>query len=104
MIQKASDLIHELVPEARVAIGHGQMGEGDLADVMVDFESAKFDVLVCTTIIESGLAISNVNTIIVERSYRFGLAHLFQWRSHSGRSVTTAYTFCPPTHPPPLSA
>ena len=74
-IQKAADRIQELVPEARVAIGHGQMGEDDLAHVMVEFESAKFDVLVCTTIIESGLDIPNVNTIIVERSDRFGQRH-----------------------------
>ncbi|HKB33971.1 MAG TPA: transcription-repair coupling factor [Candidatus Dormibacteraeota bacterium] len=92
-IQKAADRILELVPEARVAIGHGQMGEGDLADVMVDFESAKFDVLVCTTIIESGLDIPNVNTIIVERSDRFGLAQLYQLRGRVGRSGRRAYAY-----------
>jgi transcription-repair coupling factor (superfamily II helicase) len=92
-IQKAADRIQELVPEARVAIGHGQMGEDDLAHVMVDFESAKFDVLVCTTIIESGLDIPNVNTIIVERSDRFGLAQLYQLRGRVGRSGRRAYAY-----------
>ena len=92
-IQKAADRILELVPEARVAIGHGQMGEDDLAHVMVDFESAKFDVLVCTTIIESGLDIPNVNTIIVERSDRFGLAQLYQLRGRVGRSGRRAYAY-----------
>jgi len=92
-IQKAADRIQELVPEARVAIGHGQMGEDDLAHVMVEFESAKFDVLVCTTIIESGLDIPNVNTIIVERSDRFGLAQLYQLRGRVGRSGRRAYAY-----------
>ena len=92
-IQKAADRIQELVPEARLAIGHGQMGEDDLAHVMVEFESAKFDVLVCTTIIESGLDIPNVNTIIVERSDRFGLAQLYQLRGRVGRSGRRAYAY-----------
>jgi transcription-repair coupling factor (superfamily II helicase) len=92
-IQKAADRIQELVPAARVAIGHGQMGEDDLAHVMVEFESAKFDVLVCTTIIESGLDIPNVNTIIVERSDRFGLAQLYQLRGRVGRSGRRAYAY-----------
>ncbi|HXN78774.1 MAG TPA: transcription-repair coupling factor [Candidatus Dormibacteraeota bacterium] len=92
-IQKAADRIQELVPEARIAIGHGQMGEDDLAHVMVDFESAEFDVLVCTTIIESGLDIPNVNTIIVERSDRFGLAQLYQLRGRVGRSGRRAYAY-----------
>ena len=92
-IQKTADRIRELVPEARVAVGHGQMGEDDLAHVMVEFESAKYDVLVCTTIIESGLDIPNVNTIIVERSDRFGLAQLYQLRGRVGRSGRRAYAY-----------
>jgi transcription-repair coupling factor (superfamily II helicase) len=92
-IQKAAERLRQLVPEARVAIGHGQMGENELATVMVDFESAKFDVLVCTTIIESGLDIPNVNTIIVERSDRFGLAQLYQLRGRVGRSGRRAYAY-----------
>src|ERR1700682_688019 len=79
-IQKAASRIRELVPEARVAVGHGQMGEGEVGAVMVEFESANHDVLVCTTIIESGLDIPNVNTIIIERADRFGLAQLYQLR------------------------
>ncbi|MHB8588722.1 MAG: transcription-repair coupling factor [Candidatus Dormibacteraceae bacterium] len=92
-IQKAAERIRELVPDARVAVGHGQMGEDDLAHVMVEFESAKYDVLVCTTIIESGLDIPNVNTIIVERSDRFGLAQLYQLRGRVGRSGRRAYAY-----------
>jgi transcription-repair coupling factor (superfamily II helicase) len=92
-IQKAAERIRRLVPKARVAVGHGQMGEDELANVMVDFESAKHDVLVCTTIIESGLDIPNVNTILVERSDRFGLAQLYQLRGRVGRSGRRAYAY-----------
>ncbi|HEY1419960.1 MAG TPA: transcription-repair coupling factor, partial [Candidatus Dormibacteraeota bacterium] len=92
-IQKAAQRIQDLVPQARVAVGHGQMGEDELAHVMVEFESAKFDVLVCTTIIESGLDIPNVNTIIVERADRFGLAQLYQLRGRVGRSGRRAYAY-----------
>ncbi|MEO8744858.1 MAG: transcription-repair coupling factor [Candidatus Dormiibacterota bacterium] len=92
-IQKAADRIRELVPDARVSVGHGQMAEDELAHVMVEFEAAKFDVLVCTTIIESGLDIPNVNTIIVERSDRFGLAQLYQLRGRVGRSGRRAYAY-----------
>jgi transcription-repair coupling factor (superfamily II helicase) len=92
-IQKAAERIQQLIPEARVGVGHGQMGEDELAHVMVEFEAAKFDVLVCTTIIESGLDIPNVNTIIVERSDRFGLAQLYQLRGRVGRSGRRAYAY-----------
>ena len=92
-IQKAAERVRRLVPKARVAIGHGQMAEDELARVMVDFEAAKFDVLVCTTIIESGLDIPNVNTIVVERSDRFGLAQLYQLRGRVGRSGRRAYSY-----------
>jgi transcription-repair coupling factor (superfamily II helicase) len=92
-IQKAAERIMDLVPDARVAIGHGQMGEDELAHVMVEFEAAKYDVLVCTTIIESGLDIPNVNTIIVERADRFGLAQLYQLRGRVGRSGRRAYAY-----------
>jgi transcription-repair coupling factor (superfamily II helicase) len=92
-IQKAAERIRRLVPEARVVIGHGQLAEEDLAAVMVDFEDAKFDVLVCTTIIESGLDIPNVNTIMVERADRFGLAQLYQLRGRVGRSGRRAYAY-----------
>ena len=92
-IQKAAERVRRLVPEARVIVGHGQMAEEELAHVMVDFEAAKSDVLVCTTIIESGLDIPNVNTIVVERSDRFGLAQLYQLRGRVGRSGRRAYAY-----------
>jgi len=92
-IEKAATRVRDLIPGARVTVGHGQMAEDQLAQVMVDFESAKFDVLVCTTIIESGLDIPNVNTIIVERSDRFGLAQLYQLRGRVGRSGRRAYAY-----------
>ena len=92
-IQKAAERVRRLIPNARVAIGHGQMSEDQLAAVMVDFEEGKWDVLVCTTIIESGLDIPNVNTIIVERSDRFGLAQLYQLRGRVGRSGRRAYAY-----------
>ena len=92
-IQKAAERVRRLVPQARVAIGHGQMHEDDLAKVMVDFSAGKFDVLVCTTIIESGLDIPNVNTIVVERADRFGLAQLYQLRGRVGRAGRRAYAY-----------
>jgi transcription-repair coupling factor (superfamily II helicase) len=92
-IQKAAERVRRLMPEARIAIGHGQMSEDQLASIMVDFEAGKFDVLVCTTIIESGLDIPNVNTILVERSDRFGLAQLYQLRGRVGRSGRRAYSY-----------
>jgi transcription-repair coupling factor (superfamily II helicase) len=92
-IEKAATRVRELVPSARVTVGHGQMPEDQLAEVMVAFESGHFDVLVCTTIIESGLDIPNVNTIIVERSDRFGLAQLYQLRGRVGRSGRRAYAY-----------
>ena len=92
-IQKAAERVNRLVPQARIAIGHGQMSEDELASVMVEFESGKHDVLVCTTIIESGLDIPNVNTILVERSDRFGLAQLYQLRGRVGRSGRRAYAY-----------
>src|SRR6266550_5114261 len=92
-IEKAANRVRDLVPDARVSVGHGQLPEDDLASVMVEFESGKHDVLVCTTIIESGLDIPNVNTIIVERSDRFGLAQLYQLRGRVGRSGRRAYAY-----------
>ncbi|HET7467497.1 MAG TPA: transcription-repair coupling factor, partial [Candidatus Dormibacteraeota bacterium] len=92
-IQKAAERVRRLVPNARVVVGHGQMAEDELAKVMVDFEAGKYDVLVCTTIIESGLDIPNVNTIVVERSDRFGLAQLYQLRGRVGRSGRRAYAY-----------
>ena len=85
--------IRELVPQARVAIGHGQMSERQLETVMMDFVQYKYDVLVCTMIIESGLDIPNVNTILVNRADALGLAQLYQLRGRVGRAQQQAYGF-----------
>jgi transcription-repair coupling factor (superfamily II helicase) len=92
-IDRAAQRVQRLVPYARVAVGHGQMPEDQLARVMVDFSAGRHDVLVCTTIIESGLDIPNVNTMLVERSDRFGLSQLYQLRGRVGRSGKRAYTY-----------
>jgi transcription-repair coupling factor (superfamily II helicase) len=86
--------IKQLVPEARVIIGHGQMHERELENVMLDFSAHVFDILVCTTIIESGLDIPNVNTIIVNEADKLGLAQLYQLRGRVGRSDVQAYAYC----------
>ena len=85
--------IRRLVPEAEVGVGHGQMPEEQLEQTMIDFAEGKMDVLVCTTIIESGLDIPNVNTLIVNRSDAFGLAQLYQLRGRVGRGSRRAYTY-----------
>jgi transcription-repair coupling factor (superfamily II helicase) len=85
--------LQELVPEARIAIGHGQMPEEQLERVMLKFADGDYDVLVCTTIIESGLDIPSVNTIIVNQAHRFGLAQLYQLRGRVGRSRQRAYAY-----------
>src|SRR5437764_10650378 len=92
-IQKAAERVRRLVPGARVAVGHGQMEEEQLAQVMVDFAAGRHDVLVCTTIIESGLDIPNVNTLVVERADMFGLAQLYQLRGRVGRAGKRAYAY-----------
>ena len=81
------------MPEARVAVAHGQMREGQLQKVMMDFLNYRYDVLVATTIIENGLDISRANTLIVDRSDRFGLAQLYQLRGRVGRSSRRAYAY-----------
>jgi transcription-repair coupling factor (superfamily II helicase) len=90
--QKASEL-SELIPEARVVIGHGQMREDDLENVMVTFGNHEADVLVCTTIIESGIDMPNVNTLIIDRADRFGLSQLYQLRGRVGRGEHRAYAY-----------
>lgn len=92
-IEKAAARIKELVPEARVATAHGQMGEHQLEQVMLDFWEKRFDVLVCTTIVESGLDVSNANTMIIERSDTLGLSQLHQLRGRVGRSRERAYAY-----------
>lgn len=85
--------LSELVPEARFSVGHGQMAEKDLERVMLDFFEHKSDVLICTTIIESGLDISNANTMIVNDAHALGLAQLYQIRGRVGRSSRRAYCY-----------
>jgi transcription-repair coupling factor (superfamily II helicase) len=92
-IEKMRDKIAELCPRARVEFGHGQMDADELESVMSRFVTAKIDVLVCTTIIESGLDIPNANTIIIDRADRFGLADLYQLRGRVGRAEHKAYAY-----------
>ncbi|MFS2223978.1 transcription-repair coupling factor [Pantoea sp. B65] len=98
-IEKAAQRLAELVPEARIAIGHGQMRERDLERVMNDFHHQRFNVLVCTTIIETGIDIATANTIIIERADHFGLAQLHQLRGRVGRSHHQAYAWLLTPHP-----
>ncbi|ACX88539.1 transcription-repair coupling factor [Pectobacterium parmentieri] len=98
-IEKATQRLAELVPEARITIGHGQMRERELERVMNDFHHQRFNVLVCTTIIETGIDIPSANTIIIERADHFGLAQLHQLRGRVGRSHHQAYAYL--LTPPP---
>ena len=92
-IQKIAQTIEELVPEARVAVGHGQMNERALEDVMLSFINGETNVLVATTIIESGIDIPNANTMIIMDSDRYGLSQLYQLRGRVGRSNRLAYAY-----------
>lgn len=92
-IRRVQAWLEQLVPEARIRVAHGRMREDDLAEVMRSFVRGEFDVLLCTTIIESGLDIPNVNTILIERSDRFGLAALYQLRGRVGRYKRKAYAY-----------
>ena len=92
-IERARERIVDLCPQARVEIGHGQMDSDELEAVMARFIAGKIDVLVCTTIIESGLDIPNANTIIIDRADRFGLADLYQLRGRVGRAEHKAYAY-----------
>ena len=92
-IERVREKIVDLVPNARVEIAHGQMGSDELEEIMARFVAGKIDVLVCTTIIESGLDIPNANTIIIDRADRFGLADLYQLRGRVGRAEHKAYAY-----------
>ena len=92
-IEKCAADLAELVPEARIAIGHGQMRERDLEQVMSDFYHKRFNVLVASTIIETGIDVPSANTIIIERADKFGLAQLHQLRGRVGRSHHQAYAY-----------
>ncbi|MGB7754903.1 MAG: transcription-repair coupling factor [Salinisphaera sp.] len=90
--RKARDLA-ELLPEARIRIAHGQMHERELEEVMLDFYHRRFDILLCTTIVESGIDVPSANTIIIDRADTFGLAQLHQLRGRVGRSHHRAYAY-----------
>ncbi len=92
-IEHTAARLRELVPEARVAVAHGQMDEGTLEKVVLDFWEGQFDVLVCTTIIESGIDMPTVNTLVVDRADRLGLGQLHQLRGRVGRSGQRAYAY-----------
>lgn len=92
-IEYMAEYIRRIVPEAKVGIAHGQMPENQLEQTMLDFSLGKMDVLLCTTIIESGLDIPNVNTLMINRADAFGLAQLYQLRGRVGRSARRAYAY-----------
>ena len=103
-IEKTAEDIRNLVPEARVAVAHGQMRERQLEQIMSDFYHKRFNVLVCTTIVETGIDIPSANTIIIERADKFGLAQLHQLRGRVGRSHHQAYAYLLTPPPKSLSA
>jgi len=92
-IGKIEERLAKLVPEARIRVGHGQMPERELEQVMLDFYHRRFNVLLCTTIVESGIDVPTANTIIINRADRFGLAQLHQLRGRVGRSHHRAYAY-----------
>ena len=92
-IETVTHRLRDIVPEARIAFAHGQMSERQLEDTMYSFIEGDIDVLVATTIVESGLDIPNVNTIIVEDADRLGLSQLYQLRGRVGRSGRSSYAF-----------
>ncbi|MFA7553607.1 MAG: transcription-repair coupling factor [Spongiibacteraceae bacterium] len=92
-IEQTARELQALVPEIRIAVGHGQMGERQLEQVMSDFYHKRFNLLLCTTIIETGIDIPNANTIIIDRADKFGLAQLHQLRGRVGRSHHQAYAY-----------
>ena len=92
-IYSVASRLQRLLPEARIGVGHGQMAEKELEKVMLQFFDGEFDVLVCTTIIESGLDVSSANTIIIEDATMYGLAQLYQLRGRVGRSTQRGYAY-----------
>ncbi len=92
-IYRTAEWIKKQIPEANVAVGHGKMNEDELEDIMYDMVNGKTDILVCTTIIETGLDIPNANTIIIENADKMGLAQLYQLRGRVGRSARNAYCY-----------
>ncbi|AFU97472.1 transcription-repair coupling factor [Simiduia agarivorans] len=103
-IEKTARELQALVPEARIGIGHGQMRERDLEKVMADFYHKRFNLLVATTIIETGIDVPSANTIIIERADKFGLAQLHQLRGRVGRSHHQAYAYLMTPNPKTLTS
>jgi len=97
-IELVAEHVRDLVPEARVAVAHGQMDESKLERVIIDFSEREFDVLVCTTIVESGIDMPTVNTLVVDRADLLGLAQMYQLRGRVGRRGQRAYAYL--LHPP----
>ncbi|MBR2068618.1 MAG: transcription-repair coupling factor [Candidatus Gastranaerophilales bacterium] len=93
-IERFKKTLQDIVPSARIGIAHGQMTEHELENAMCKFEQKEYDILLCSTIIESGLDIPNANTIIIHDAQNFGLAQLYQLRGRVGRSDRQAYCFC----------
>ena len=93
-IYEFAQMLKELLPNLSIAVAHGQMEEKELENIMIEFEEHKFDVLICTTIIESGLDIPNANTILIYDAHKLGLAQLYQIRGRVGRSDRQAYCYC----------
>ncbi|HID39639.1 MAG TPA: transcription-repair coupling factor, partial [Calditrichaeota bacterium] len=92
-IQAVKESLQQIIPQARIAVGHGQLPERQLEKVMLDFMNKKYDILLATMIIENGLDISNVNTIVINRADKFGLSQLYQLRGRVGRSDQQAYAY-----------
>lgn len=102
-IEKTAEELAELIPEARIGIGHGQMRERELEQVMTDFYHKRYNILLCTTIIETGIDVPNANTIIIDRADKFGLAQLHQLRGRVGRSHHQAYAYLLTPHKKSMS-
>ncbi|RPJ82301.1 MAG: transcription-repair coupling factor, partial [Deltaproteobacteria bacterium] len=92
-INKMAELVRKLVPEAKIGVAHGRLSEDELEKIMISFVNHEMDVLVCTTIVESGLDIPAANTIIINRADRFGLAQIYQLRGRVGRADEQAYAY-----------
>ena len=103
-IEEMAETIGRLVPEARTAVAHGQMRERELERVMLDFYHARCNVLVCTTIVETGIDVPNANTMIINRADKFGLAQLYQLRGRVGRSHHRAYAYLVVPHRKAITA
>ena len=103
-IERRAAQIQELVPEARIGIGHGQMRERELESVMSDFYHKRFNILICSTIIETGIDVPTANTIVIERADKFGLAQLHQLRGRVGRSHHQAYAYLLTPHKKAMTA